>query len=331
MSVKGRGCVVAIVVVVVVLFAGGAATFLLLRSKDVDPGWVPCGVGDREVRAIAVDDQGSIYVAANDVARGDVFRSDDQCASFGPLGLTSEVLWSVDWLPRARAVCAGSREGMRCVVGGATQTNVVSAEIYFARETPAGVVAGGFPALWFGKMDLSSFSAILSPGRATTDAVHTDWATLVAGPGLLASLDGGATFAPVPTAAFAPRALAASGARVYAGGGSFGGFLFRSDDGGQTWTEVEMPGSQPETIVVPPGRQEVVLLGTHGDVRPGDAYLSIDGARTWRPLGCPGSEVHALAIDERFLYCGATSLSGTRGMWRLPLGALGLGRLGEAI
>jgi len=62
------------------------------------------------------------------------------------------------------------------------------------------------------------------------------------------------------------------------------------------------------------------------DLNTGDVLVSREGARTWKALGCPGAEIHALAADASFLYCGATALTGARGMWRLPLSALELDR-----
>ncbi len=71
-----------------------------------------------------------------------------------------------------------------------------------------------------------------------------------------------------------------------------------------------------------PSNPDVVFVGTHGDVRRGDVLLSLDGGRSWRGLGCPGAEIHGVAIDDRYLYCGATALLGQHGLWRMPLSNL---------
>jgi hypothetical protein len=109
------------------------------------------------------------------------------------------------------------------------------------------------------------------------------------------------------------------------GGGEMGGsFLARSDDGGRRWKHLELPSSQPEMLLTPCKDLDTVFLATHGDVRRGDLYLSRDGGESWRALGCPGAEIHGVALDDRYLYCGATSLVGKKGMWRIPRADLGL-------
>ncbi len=76
---------------------------------------------------------------------------------------------------------------------------------------------------------------------------------------------------------------------------------------------------KPEVMVVLSGNPDVVFVGTHGDVRRGDVLRSLDGGHSWRGLGCPGAEVHAVAIDGQFVYCGATAMLGEHGLWRMRL------------
>jgi photosystem II stability/assembly factor-like uncharacterized protein len=323
----------------VVLVASGLVAFSglgigsilwFLGQKEVADAWTACGTGGREVGSIAVDESGRVFVAANEAGRGDVLFSDDRCASFTPVGLQSESVTSVSWLPRARALCAGTKEGLRCLVGGELRDVIPSAEIAFARESRDGVVAGGRGGLWFGKGDLSQFAQVLALSGAASDAAVTDWAMLVAGPALFASLDGGHTFAPLPAAGFAPRALASTAARVWAGGeATVGGWVMRSEDGGQTWAPAEFPGNAPAVLRVVSGRPDVVIAGTERGLRPGDAWVTTDAGRSWRALGCPGEEVGAIAVDDEAVYCGAKGEGG--GMWKIPLAALGLGAPGNAI
>ncbi len=291
----------------------------LLVHKRIDPRWAELDIGGRDARAIAISPDGVIYVAANGFSQGGVLVSSDGGRSFVSSGIASEGVWSVSWLPSARTACAGTRDGLYCFEGGTLRGPLTHVDTYFAIETPAGVMTGGHPAVLFQSAGSSEFRSVASVSYAVSDAVVVGTKVFLASDRLLVSDASGTNVAPAPGVTFGAHALAARGSRVYAAGGSFGGFVFRSDDGGERWQKMTNPGSQPEVIVIHPDNADVVFMGTHGDVRPGDAYLSLDGAHTWRALGCPGAEVHGLAVDGTYLYCGATSLSGRRGLWRRPL------------
>jgi photosystem II stability/assembly factor-like uncharacterized protein len=75
--------------------------------------------------------------------------------------------------------------------------------------------------------------------------------------------------------------------------------LYRSEDGGRTWTKVKLSadGHGPDVMVIAPHPVEAdaLYVGTHeaGVVKTGD------GGRTWAPVnsGLRGLDVHGLAID----------------------------------
>ena len=102
-------------------------------------------------------------------------------------------------------------------------------------------------------------------------------------------------------------AMSAGGTRLYLGGHSG---VWRSNDGGKTWTHPERPQPPQGTTVVPgallptsvydvliaPADPDVVLAATGGDSRRPEQngiYRSTDGARSWR-------QVHQFASGGRF-------------------------------
>src|SRR6058998_1626295 len=75
--------------------------------------------------------------------------------------------------------------------------------------------------------------------------------------------------------------------------------LYRSADGGRTWTKVLLPASDhgPDVMGVTPhpAESDVLYVGTHE----AGVLKSIDGGRTWAAVnaGLRGLDVHGLAID----------------------------------
>ncbi|HEV8439518.1 MAG TPA: YCF48-related protein [Methylomirabilota bacterium] len=75
--------------------------------------------------------------------------------------------------------------------------------------------------------------------------------------------------------------------------------LFRSEDGGRTWSKAALPGSGhgPDVMNVTPhpAESEVLYVGTHE----AGVLKSADGGKTWATVnsGLRGIDVHGLAID----------------------------------
>ena len=82
--------------------------------------------------------------------------------------------------------------------------------------------------------------------------------------------------------------------------GAHGG-LYRSDDGGRTWGQVDARGELEATdfmsLVSHPTQREVVFAGGHGL----GVVKSTDGGETWARSdgGIDGRDIHALAVNQR--------------------------------
>ena len=75
--------------------------------------------------------------------------------------------------------------------------------------------------------------------------------------------------------------------------------LYRSEDGGRTWTKVGLPaahhGPDVMTIAMHPSEPSVVYVGTHE----AGVLKTVDGGRTWKATNdaLGGVDVHGLAVD----------------------------------
>jgi photosystem II stability/assembly factor-like uncharacterized protein len=301
--------------VLVALAALGVSA--LLNPKRVHPAWEPLAVDGLAVTALALDANQHLYVGGNAMNEGRLLRSRDGGRTFERVDLRTSALWSLAWLSRAQQLCAGTRDGLMCVGSdGVARAAMTEVDTYFAVEVEGGVVTGGFPSVQLGAGDLQGFAPTLDVAYAAHSAVVTQGRLFVTGDSLRFSDDGARTFRAVSQVSGQTSAVAAEGPRVYVAGGTFGASFYRSDDRGDHWRALDVPAKQPEQLWVMPGRPDVVMLADHGDVRTGDLWLSLDGGASWNGLGCPGSEVHAVAVDDRYVYCGATSMSGRAGLWR---------------
>ena len=235
-------------------------------------------------------------------------------------------------MSRTGELCASARGALYCGPPGALTRYPLRPgdDVYWVVDpldasSPDRLLTGGFPTV--SARSSGQLVEVERLGYASSAAVVTSWGTLVGGRTLRVSTDGGRSFTDVVPGLSEPvHALVARGDVVYAAGGFADPLLARSADGGRTWTELDSPGAQPESLLMPSEDPNVVVLGTHGLLGPGDAWLSRDGGVEWTALGCPGAEIHALAADSQYLYCGATALSGASGMWRAPRSHLGIPR-----
>ena len=98
----------------------------------------------------------------------------------------------------------------------------------------------------------------------------------------------------------------ANACRLYAGtGGFYGGDLYRSDDGGESWRQVFE--REATAIAIDPLDPNNVYIGSYSDV-----LQSTNGGERWKPTGLKdsGGLVHALLVDpknDRTIYAGLNS------------------------
>jgi photosystem II stability/assembly factor-like uncharacterized protein len=83
-----------------------------------------------------------------------------------------------------------------------------------------------------------------------------------------------------------------NGATVFAGGADGGGFLYRSDDGGDNWSDVTSVDFGVTALAVDSCDPRILHAGGHG------VYRTLNGGSFWLPGQLPGS-VFALARDPR--------------------------------
>ena len=98
--------------------------------------------------------------------------------------------------------------------------------------------------------------------------------------------------------------------------------MFRSSDGGATWTNVGLAGNAfIGSIVVSPSNPDEVLVAAIGDRTPGPTgrvYRTTNGGRTWAKVlfldndsGCPS--IAAAPDDPRVVYASLYPAAGSRG------------------
>jgi photosystem II stability/assembly factor-like uncharacterized protein len=139
------------------------------------------------------------------------------------------------------------------------------------------------------------FAAFAAPRQAGDTRAQTNGATL--DPAMLKALQW-RSLGP----ARAGRSLAASGVKgqpkvAYAG--AVGGGLWKTIDGGATWTAVtdgQIKSSSVGTVAVSESNPDIVFIGMgesciRGNILPGDGvYKSIDAGKTWTHAGFAGSQ-----------------------------------------
>ncbi|HUD72415.1 MAG TPA: hypothetical protein VMQ62_10675 [Dongiaceae bacterium] len=302
-------------------FYFGAAAGGLWKSPDAGATWKPifAGQGSASIGAFAVaaSDPRVIWVgtgqihARYDVVSGDgVYRSTDGGATWKAAGLEATRHIGRVWVdPRDAKVAVVAALGhlfqpnperglYRTADGGATWTHVLdrgpdvgAADVAQDPSNPDRL----FASLWQVRRHpwLDYFQPPVGPGS-----------------GIVRSIDGGKHWTPVGTKGLPAggvgrislaAAKTAGGLRVYAGidAAARAGGIFRSDDGGDSWTRVNadtaLAGSYMNSLSIDPTDPDVVWAAGRGLRR------SKDGGRTFVVMkGAPGGDdYHQLWIDPK--------------------------------
>ena len=123
-------------------------------------------------------------------------------------------------------------------------------------------------------------------------------------PGLFLSASQGARWTPVKVSGrrsfvIESAAFAASNARVIYAGGHTGGYtqgvLFRTADGGASWTRLPWPAAYITCIAVDAKNADIVYAGTMGD----GVYRSADGGKSWVrcAAGADGEGAYSIVVN----------------------------------
>lgn len=234
--------------------AAGLAAVLLVRDPSAPVAWTRFGTADVHALAFAGDSSRLLFGHHDGL-----LASQDGGRSWRPAGPRQDAM-AVDPAGDGSLMIAGHEVFLESRDEGRTWTPVRT-------DLPS--------------LDIHGFTR----DPATPDRV---WA-VVAGMGLWASEDGGATFANVyPEDLAAP---VAAGGRIFALGPR--GPL-ASEDGGRTFIPLGSPELFPvAALAATPDGGTLVAGG------PGGLSRSTDGGRTWQLLGGPGVAALALSADAR--------------------------------
>jgi hypothetical protein len=250
------------------------------------------GPAGGSVTSIASTPDGTLLAALD--GQG-LFRSDDGGSSWKIVGERPDVQWSaIINTTRAGTLLLSGADSLlrRSTDMGATWTVVsdrMIRQIPFVRDSSGGIIGAGEGGLYRSTDDGISWT---STGSAIPEwigalAVGTD-GRLVATVedaenlrGVKVSTDMGATwrFAQLGDSNTAlAGALTVADGRIFAG--SSGGGLFRSDDGGTSWTLMPLvtPANYNTLLTL---RDGSVIAGTLGD----GVFRSVDGGASWQTFG----------------------------------------------
>lgn len=248
----------------------------LFRSEDGGASWRHLLVG--EVLSVAVspafEQDGAVFVGTG---QDGVIRSEDggitwSGANSGLLDLSALSLALSPRFAEDRTAFVGTASGLYRSRNGARSWRAVNLGL----DAPAVQVLAVSPRFAEDRLVLAGTEA------------H----------GLLRSTDGGARFGPVPELeehGISALAIAANGQTVLVAAGSE---LFRSDDGGLTWTSLPAaPGLVLALALLPAASGETLVAGLH---RHGTACLGSDGR--WQPAndGLRASLLTGLVPSPRF-------------------------------
>jgi len=92
--------------------------------------------------------------------------------------------------------------------------------------------------------------------------------------------------------------------------------IYRSCDGGATWSELDTPAQNVHHLAIHPSDPNVIYVGTHA---PGSVYRSGDGGKHWRRVwqGPAGTNVTALTlVNPQEVYVSAGAMAHSGGLYR---------------
>ncbi len=303
----------------------GSAVF---KTLDGGQTWnfSNAGLATFDVRALAINpgDENIVYAGGY----GGVFRSADGGATWNPTGLAAytSLLVADPVSPGSLYALTGTSNGcnsldellLASADDGANWSGAVSPansgcilnSIFYAANAPRMAIATtNTNTLYLAESDnLDGFSAILeSTDRAADWTIAWDWFN-----GLRA---------PVRALAVDPS----QSATVYAGmdDGIAAGGLFKSGDGGATWTNTGLTASAVSLLAIDPANPQNVYAATEGhNTSPAGfqgLFKSTDGGQTWLAIStglaalleARSTTATALAIDPtdpQVLYLGTSTL-----------------------
>lgn len=299
--------------------------------KSVDGGvtWTPsgAGLGDRIPGMIVIDprDTTTLYAAAYG---GEIFKSTDAGATWqdqSPTSAPFEHVYALVIDPLSGALYLGTDQGVAKSTDGGATWNAVNAGFTMLDARAVAVAATDPPTVYVGSYRDGVFASTdrgVTWNRANTGlgsgfSVEVESfvvdpqtpTTLYASIGsphyrVFKSTDGGGSWDAFPTSSFAVFCIAKvavdpfDSARLYAGlerGGTCGGGVLLSTDGGSTWTPTDAPEIKVSAIALDPVTPDTVYIGSY---YPGGVFKSTDGGATWAASDVPASAyVTAIAID----------------------------------
>jgi len=215
---------------------------------------------------------------------------------------------------------------------------------------PAAKPAGKHVAATFAGLKFRSIGPALNSGRITDLAIHPAdkraWYVATAYGGVWKTTNAGTSFTPIfddqGTSSIGCVTLAPNRPlTVWVGSGEnnsqrsvgWGDGVYRSDDGGKTWSNLGLKASEHiGSIVVHPTDPDVVWVAAQGPLWSGGGergvYKTTDGGKTWRRTlhvdeWTGANEVHLDPHDPRVLY--ASTYQRHRRVWTLIDGGPGSG------
>ncbi len=268
----------------------------VFKSTDAGETWVRSdtglttefSIGGLDVFSLVIDPRTPTTLYAGTSFWG-VFKSTDAGASWQASGLGgSEGIFALAIDPETPStVYAGGFDGVfRSVDAGATW-----------QVANAGLTSPAFP----GSLPLSTL--LVDPSHPTTLYAGTTLA------GVYRSRDGAATWEPTAATGFPYVAalaldrrsgtLFASAGTLFCDGPQCDGGVFRSSDGGATWTAVTtgLTDFRINALATDARAPDTVYAGTEGT----GVFKTSDGGAHWRPStrGVTGHDVPAVIVDPR--------------------------------